>query len=429
MNKKISVNLAVAIAIIAMTVTFSITMILSMKIFDKTVSSVREKEILYNKIAEIDKRVRADYYGTISDETLFDMISVGYMAGIGDGKNAKYYTAKQYAELLDIQDGKVIGVGVEVIKQGNSYARVIEVYPDSPAALAGIQKNYTLTKIDDTDLKPLSLEQIQGLLRGEQGTEISLTYLDHTGIEQPPITLRRTPYERKSVEYVMPTGKNIGYVKISIFNNKTAAELDGAVNDLQKQGAAALVFDLRNNAGGLLEGAVSCIDVLCPAGAIGSTEDKYGEVRSLGLSDAVDVKLPMVVLTNGNTASAAELFASAIRDFGKGKLVGTKTYGKGTIQCAPQRLSDSSAISYTTGKLITAKGESFDGVGIVPDEEISLKAEEEQNFYDLTVDTDTQILRSFEVAQSLLVKSGNVATPPAASSSASTENPASAPAA
>ncbi|MEG1477591.1 MAG: peptidase, partial [Oscillospiraceae bacterium] len=124
MNKKISVNLAVAIAIIAMTVTFSITMILSMKIFDKTVSSVREKEILYNKIAEIDKRVRADYYGTISDETLFDMISVGYMAGIGDGKNAKYYTAKQYAELLDIQDGKVIGVGVEVIKQGNSYARV-----------------------------------------------------------------------------------------------------------------------------------------------------------------------------------------------------------------------------------------------------------------------------------------------------------------
>ncbi|MEG0649440.1 MAG: S41 family peptidase, partial [Oscillospiraceae bacterium] len=179
----------------------------------------------------------------------------------------------------------------------------------------------------------------------------------------------------------------------------------------------------------LFEGAVSCIDVLCPAGVIGSTEDKYGEVRSLGLSDAVDVKLPMVVLTNGNTASAAELFASAIRDFGKGKLVGTKTYGKGTIQCAPQRLSDSSAISYTTGKLITAKGESFDGVGIVPDEEISLKAEEEQNFYDLTVDTDTQILRSFEVAQSLLVKSGNVATPPAASSSASTENPASAPAA
>ncbi|MBP8854954.1 MAG: PDZ domain-containing protein [Oscillospiraceae bacterium] len=428
MNKKISVNLAVAIAIIAMTVTFSITMILSMKIFDKTVSSVREKEILYNKLAEIDKRVRAEYYGTISDETLFDMISVGYMAGIGDGKNAKYYTAKQYAELLDIQDGKVVGVGVEVIKQGNSYARVIEVYPDSPAALAGIQKNFTITKIGDIDVKPLTLEQIQTLLRGEQGTELSLTYLDAMGAEQPPIMLRRTPFERKSVEYLLPEGKTTGYVKITSFNNKTAAELDGAVSELRKQGATSLVFDVRNNEGGLLDGVVSTIDVLCPEGAIGSTEDNNGEVRSLGLSDASEVDLPMVVLTNGKTASAAELFASAIRDFGKGKIVGTKTYGKGTVQCAPQRLSDSSAISFTTGKLLTAKGESFDGVGIVPDEEIALKPEEEQNFYDLTPQTDSQIARAFEVAQSMLIKNG-VVTPPAPATSTPAAPSESAPAA
>ncbi|MEG0179147.1 MAG: S41 family peptidase [Oscillospiraceae bacterium] len=404
MNKKISVNLAVAIALIAMTVTFSITMIMSMKIFDKTVSSVREKEIMYNKIAEIDKRVRADYFGEIQDSALLDMMSAGYMAGIGDGKNAKYYTTAQYQELLDIQNGKVVGVGIDVAKLASGYARVLRVYADSPAAAAAIEKDFTITKIGDIDVKTLTIDQVQALLRGEQGTDVTITYINMMAEEQPPVVLRRTPYETKSVEYQMPEGKKTGYVKILTFNNKTAAEVDAAVRDLQDKGANALVFDVRNNAGGLLQGAVDTIDVLCPSGAIGSTEDKDGIVRSLGLSDASEVKIPMVVLTNKDTASAAELFATSIRDFGKGKLVGVKTYGKGTIQCAPVRLADSSAISFTTGKLLTSKGETFDGTGLIPDEEIALKPEEEQNFLDFTMESDPQILRAIEVAQSLRTK-------------------------
>lgn len=425
MNKKISVNLAVAIAIIAMTVTFSITMILSMKMFDKTVASVREKEMTYNKIAEIDKKVRTEYYGAINKELLDDMIAAGYMAGLGDGKNSQYYTAKQYAEYLDIKNGKVIGIGVDVVKSANGYARVIRVHPESPAAVAGMEVGSTITKIGEIDVKTMTLDAINRALRGEQGTDVSLTYLNFLSEEQPALTLRRTPYETKSVEYVLPEGKTNGYIKIITFNAKTAFEVDTAVRELQAQGATALVFDVRNNANGIMESAIATIDVLCPEGQIASVADKDGEVRSLGISDQSEVAMPMTVITNGNTTGAAEIFASSIRDFGKGKLVGAKTSGKGSIQCEPQRLSYGSAISFTIGKVLTAKNETYDGIGLIPDEEILLKAEEESMFYDLTVDTDPQILRAMEVAESLVTKgiiSGEILAPASSSTSQPTSD-------
>lgn len=431
MNKKISVNLAVAIAVIAMTVTFSITMIVAMKMFDKTVASVREKEITYNKIAEIDKKVRAEYYGAINKEYLDDMIAAGYMAGLGDGKNSQYYTAKQYAEYLDVVNGKVVGIGVDVVKAANGYARVIRVYADSPAFTAGIEKGFVITKIGDIDTKTMTLDAITKALRGAQGTELTLTYLNFMNEEQPAVTLRRTPYEVGSVEYSIQEGKTTGYVKILTFNAKTASEVDAAVRDLQAKGATAIVFDVRNNANGVLENAIQTIDVLCGEGPIASVSDKDGNIRSIGISDSMQIDMPMVALVNAGTQGAAELFASSIRDFEKGKIVGVKTPGKGSIQCEPQRLSYGSAISYTIGKLLTGKGESFDTVGLVPDDEIALKAEEELIFYDLTPESDSQILRAIEVANSLVTKgivSGTIEAPSSnVSSAASTPQGSSTP--
>lgn len=431
MNKKISVNLAVAIAIIAMTVTFSITMIVAMKMFDKTVASVREKEITYSKIAEIDKKVRAEYSGTINKEYLDDMIAAGYMAGLSDGRNSQYYTAKQYAEYLEIANGKVVGIGVDVVKAANGYARVIRVYADSPAATAGIETGFFITKVGDVDTKTMTLDAINRAMRGAQGTELALTYINFMNEEQPAVTLRRTPYEIRSVEYSMQEGKTTGYVKIITFNTKTASEVDSAVRDLQAKGAMAIVFDLRNNLNGVIENAVQTIDVLCGEGPIASVADKDGSVRSIGISDAMQIDIPMVALVNSGTQGAAELFASSIRDFGKGKIVGVKTVGKGSIQCVPQRLSYGSAISYTVGKLLTGNGESFDTVGLIPDDEVALKAEEELSFYDLTPETDSQILRAIEIANSLVTKGivGGTITDPAASTStpsaSSTSTPAS----
>lgn len=434
MNKKISVNLALAIAIIAMTVTFSVTMILSQKMFDKTVASVREKEITYNKIAEIDKTVRADYYGEINDEVLYDMIGAGYMQGIGD-TGAKYYTAKKYVEYLNEQAGKVMGVGVDVIKDSNGYARVIKVYDNSPAFDAGIAKNSYITKIGDIDVKNLTLDQINTLMRGEQGTTVALTTINALAEEQPPISLQRRQYDTPSVEAMVPQGKTTGYVKISTFNSNTAKELKAAIETMRTESnITALVLDVRNNNGGSLDAAYDVIDLLCPAGAIANTwQVQGGEVKLLETSDMNQVDLPMVVLVNNNTAAGAELLATSIRDFEKGKIVGTTTAGKGRIQCAPKRLTDGSAVSYTIGMLLTRKEKSFDGKGIVPDIEATLKAEDEKNFYDLTPESDTQIQKCFEVADSLLNKkvaqesssvSGSTASSGEASSAQSESTPA-----
>ncbi len=419
MNKKISVNLAIAIAIIAMTVTFSITMILSQNIFDKTVSSVREKEQMYDKIAEIDKNVRAEYYGAIDDNTLFDMTSTGYMNGIGD-KNARYYTANSYLEYLNEQSGKILGVGVDVVKNSDGYARIIRVYADSPASEAGLEKNGYITKIGAQDTKELTIAQINSAMRGEAGTTVDVTWVTQLAEERGTVTLQRRQYDTPSVEWSVVDGKTTGYIKIRTFNTNTAAEITQAVQDIlaQRSDISSLVFDVRDNTGGSLTAAIAAVDAVCPAGSIAVTMNKNEEKTVLGTSDVKEIAMPMAVLVNGSTAAGAELFATSIRDFGKGKVVGVTTAGKGTIQCTPVRLSDGSAISYTTGILLTKTEESFDGVGVSPDVIVEAKADELKNPYDLTIQNDSQIVKAFEVAAS---QAGQTATVVAAVSESAPE--------
>jgi len=169
-------------------------------------------------------------------------------------------------------------------------------------------------------------------------------------------------------------------------------ELKAYFERWQEEGVAVdgVVFDVRNNTGGNLTNAMHVIDYLCPVGPIASQQNKDGTVTTLETSDASEVELPMVVLVNGNTSYAAELFATSIREFEKGRVVGTRTACKGTIQCRPVALSDGSAFSYTVGLLLSKNGATFNGTGISPDVEASLSAEEEANFYNFTVDTDPQ---------------------------------------
>lgn len=405
MNRKISINLALAIAIIAMTVTFSVTMILSQNLFDKTVSSVREKEILYEKLAEIDKTVRADYYGAIDDNALFDMLGAGFMAGISD-PNAQYYTAKRYLEYLNEEAGKSIGIGVDFVKDSGSYPRVIRVYSSSPAADLGITNGHTLRQIDGTDLKNLSTTQVNTLLRGEEGTKLALTYADRASNETATDVLRRK-YETPSIETSHAENEVIGYIKVITFNAQTGGEVQRAIETMQasKQGLRGLIVDVRNNTGGTLKYALDVIDTLCPAGPMGYQTYADGETIVLGTSNETSrVDVPVVVLTNGATSAGAELLASAVRDFGMGQVVGTTTAGKAAVQCTPVRMTDGSAISYTVGMLTTGAGVAFDGTGITPDVEVVLKADEEKNFYDMMPEMDPQITKAKQVLAGIITK-------------------------
>ena len=400
MNRKISVGMAVSIVILAMTVTFSITMLVAMRLFDSTVSSVKEKESMYNKIAEVDRYVRSNDYYPIDETTLYDRLTAGYLLGTGD-KYARYYTANAYTELMNQQSGKVMGIGVELGMDQTGYARVTRVYEDSPAQEAGIVVGDYITAIDGTDVKSLSgVDAVQSRLQGEAGTIVNVTWLDSKAASRTT-DLTHSGYSSTTVDYQMVQG-NVGYIRIRQFDSTTPSELDYAIRSLSASGAGSLVFDLRDNGGGLLDDAIQCIDLIAPEGTLAFAEDKNGTQTLLGTSTSESrIDLPVVCLVNGSTASAAELFASSLRTLNGARLVGTTTQGKGTIQSSPQRLSDGSAVVVTVAKLVCGDGSCFDGTGLTVDVERPLTADEQTAYYDYTVENDPQIQRAVSTAQQM----------------------------
>ncbi len=419
MNRKISVGMAVTIVILAMTVTFSITMLVAMRLFDSTVNSVKEKESMYNKIAEVDRYVRSNDYYNIDETVLYDRLTAGYLLGTGD-KYARYYTANAYTELMNIQSGKIMGIGVELGMDQTGYAKVTKVYEGSPAQEAGIVAGDYITAIDGTDVKSLSgVDAVQSRLRGEAGTTVSVTWLDSEAASKTA-DLTHSGYTSTTVDYQMLD--NVGYIKIRQFDGTTPSELDYAIRFLTTNGAQSLVLDLRDNGGGVLDDAISCIDLVAPEGTVAYAEDKNGNRTVIGSSDGEsEIDLPMVCLVNGNTASAAELFAASLRTMCGARLVGTTTMGKGTIQNSPQRLSDGSAVSVTVAKLVCGDGSSFDGTGLSVDVERALSTEEAASIYDYTPETDPQVQRAVSAAQQLSGTSTLGGVNDAASSAAASE--------
>ena len=399
MNRKISLGMAVTIVILAMTVTFSITMLIAMRLFDNTVNSVKEKESMYNKIAEVDRYVRSNDYYTIDEATLYDRLTAGYLLGTGD-KYARYYTANAYTELMNIQSGKILGIGVELGIDQTGYAKVTRVYDGSPAQEAGIAVGDYITTVGDTDVKSLSgADAVYKALQGEAGTTVTVTWLDSSAASKTA-ELTHSGYTSTTVDYQLLD--NVGYIRIRQFDGTTPSELDYALRTLTANGAASLVFDLRDNGGGILEDSINCIDLIAPEGTVAYAEDKNGNRTVIGSSDAESsVSLPMVCLVNGNTASAAELFAATLRTMNGARLVGTTTMGKGTIQSSPQRLSDGSAVVITVAKLVCGDGSCFDGTGLTVDVERALSAEEATNVDDYTPQTDPQVQRAVSAAQQL----------------------------
>jgi carboxyl-terminal processing protease len=402
MNKKVSVSLLVTIVILAMTVTFSITMVAAMRLFDSTVSSVKEKENMYSKLSEIDRYVRDNDYYASDENILNDMLASGYVLGSGD-RYAKYYTADAYAELLEIQNGTLMGIGVDVVKDATTgYAKITKVYAGSPAEDLGMAKGCYITTIDDVEVKNLTnTDAIMSRLRGENGTTVNVKWLNASAQEDTSAVTRRS-YTLTTVDYQYVENGGYGYIKIRSFADSTASEIDYAIRSVTDAGATSIVFDLRDNAGGNLNSAIECIDLICPDSTIASAVAKDGTVTELGSSseDTV-VSLPMVCIVNGGTASGAELFAYSARVLNGAKLVGSTTAGKGTIQSEPKLLTDGSAVVVTKAVLQACDGTTFDGTGITVDSERKLSSDEEAMYYDFTIENDPQIQKAFATANTL----------------------------
>ena len=400
MSKKISLGVAATIALIAMAVTFSLTMVISMNMFNSTVSSVKNKERQYNKLSELDRFVRANEYFTINEDTLNDTIAAGYVLGIND-KYAKYYSAKAYSEMQAVASGKLTGIGVAVVNDTSSgYARIIRVYDNSPASENGLQVRGFITAINGTSTKTMmDTATITSALLGVEGTTTTITYLTPDRQEQT-LDLVHTNYNTPTVSYQLTAG-TCGYIRIDSFGTSTANEFKTAVDSLKEQGATCYVFDLRDNTGENLNAALVSADYCLPSGLIAQQENKDGTITDLRMSDENEITLPMVCLVNGSTAGGAELFANALRKMGGATLVGTTTMGKGVVMSDAQSFSDGSAAYITMGLLLDNEGKSWNDTGLTPDVDASLSADEQTAYYDFTIDTDPQISKAVNTAMSL----------------------------
>lgn len=391
MSRKVNLAVAATITLIAMAVTFSITMVISMDMFNNTVSSVKNKERMYNKLSEIDRYVRDNEYFDINEDTLNDTIASGYMLGISD-KYARYYSAKAYTEKVGVESGRLMNIGVSVIKDTSSgYARIIRVYDNSPASEIGLQTGGFITMIGDVSVRTMTdTAAIDSALLGEEGTTVSITYLTPDRQEQPAVELVRSNYTTTTV-FSQLTEDGCGYVCIDAFASTTGTEFRTAVENLINQGAKALVFDLRNNTGDSLDAALVAADYCVPAGLMAQSQAKDGTLTDLRISDDHEVTVPMVCLVNGSTAGGAELFANALRKMAGASIVGTTTAGKGVVLSEPQSFSDGSAAVITIGLLLDNEGQTWNGTGLTPDVDATLTADEQNSYYDFTIDTDPQI--------------------------------------
>ena len=401
MSKKISLGVAATIAIIAMAVTFSLTMVVSMKMFNTTVSSVKNKERQYNKLSEIDRFVRAGEYCTIDEDTLNDRLAAGYMNGIND-KYAVYYTAKEYSEKQSVEKGTLTGIGVAVVNDTSSgYARIIRLYDNSPAAEAGMQVGGFITAINDESTRNItSTARLTSKLLGEEGTTTTITYLTPDRQEQQ-LNLVHSNYKTPSIYTRQMVADTCGYIRIDAFTSGTASEFKAAVDELLQQGANSLVFDLRDNNGENLNAALVAADYCVPSGEIAKQQDRDGNVTVLRMSDETEINVPIVCLANGSTAGSAELFANALRKMAGATLVGTKTAGKGVVLSDAQSFSDGSAAYITVGLLLDNEDQTWNEEGLRPDIDAALSVDEQNAYYDYTLDTDPQISKAVNAATAL----------------------------
>ena len=394
MNRKISLGAALAFVIIAAAVAVCITMLVSRDTFNRKISNVEQQEQMYQKIQKIDQVVSDNSLYDVDSETLLNAIGQGVVSGIGD-PYAEYYSSSEYQKLLDEQSGDAVGIGVLLQEDSSGdYAAVVQVYPDSPAESAGLQPGDLILEVDGNSVRGMELEEVSDALIGEKGTAVSLAYRRNGSDSTAEITRRQ--YSQSSVTYQVVDG-DIGYLRISSFEENTPSQLNDALNNLQAQQVRGLVLDVRDNAGGDTGSCTECLDQLLPEGVLGYTRTGSSQRQILATSDDSEIDLPMAVLVNENTSSMAELFAVAIRDYDKGDLVGTTTYGKGVLQTL-YPLDDGSAVRITTAYFDPPASENFDGVGLTPDYEVSLGRDQLATMG--SMDGDDQLEKAVSVLRS-----------------------------
>lgn len=344
------------------------------------------------KIRQIEKALDTYYVEDYDKELAEELMYTGLAAGVGD-PYTYYLSADSLAEQMEKNSGHFVGIGVEIYAGDDGYIVVSSVTPGGPAEAAGILAEDKITEVDGESITGKTAADVSALVKGEAGTDVTLTIFRESTGEVLEKTVTRQDIQVKTVSWRMMED-NIGYIAITNFRENTYSQFKEALDMLEAEGMEKLVLDLRNNTGGLVKSAHEIGEELLPEGIMVYTMDKDGN-REDTLCDDVYNDVPLVVLVNGNSASAAEILAGAIQDTGRGQLIGTTTFGKGLVQRL-FTLPDGSGLNVTIQKYYTPNGTSIHGVGITPDYEVELPEEYAQQT-NIPAEADTQLQKAVEV--------------------------------
>lgn len=340
-------------------------------------------------LASIRTMLEDEYIGELDDEQMLEMAVKGYVAGVGD-EYTEYYTPEEMTEQYDTAMGNYVGIGIYmVVNYEEGLITVLEPMEGSPAEAAGLKEGDIITTVDGTAVTKDNVSDMSNAIKGEEGTKVKL------GIKRDSKNFE-IEVERKRIEISHINSRmlenNIAYIQIKDFDGGTAEEFKENYENLKSQGAKSLIIDIRNNGGGVVDEAIDILEMICDKDSTLLIEkDKDGNEDITKSKEDPIIDIPIVVLTNGNSASASEILAGALKDNKKATIIGEKTYGKGVIQTL-YKLSDGSGLKITTAEYCTPSRTAINKIGIEPDIEVKLP----DDIKELTDKNDTQLKRAIQ---------------------------------
>lgn len=322
------------------------------------------------KVSLIENYIEEYFLDEIDPVKMADSVYKGVVDGLGD-QYAAYYTEEEYSSIMEKTSGIYCGIGAYVSSDPATGAiTIVKPMKDSPAEKAGLKAGDVIYAVDETEVTGKDLSEVLALIKGEEGSELTMKIIRQGESDTLKFTLKRANIEEDTVAAKMFDG-GIGYIQVTGFEEITPKQFKQSLKELEKQGLNALMIDLRDNGGGLLDAAVEMLDQLLPRGLVVYTEDSHGIAEEYYAENKDQFDKPLAILVNENSASASEVFSGALQDEKKAKLVGTTTFGKGIVQTIFQ-LGDGTALKMTTAKYFTPKGRNIHGTGLEPDIPVEL---------------------------------------------------------
>lgn len=325
----------------------------------------KEAVEIKDKAEILSSYINRFYLNDIDYGKMGDIIYKAMVSGLDD-KYAAYYTKDEYKDISEKTKGEFCGIGAYISQGKNDNSlKVAGVVKGGPAEKAGIKKGDIIVEVDGENIQGKDSSYAVSKMKGKKGTNVSISVVRKGNKKPITFNIKREVIHDNTVSYKM-LDNNIGYISVSAFETVTKKQFKSAVDCLEKKNEKGLIIDLRDNGGGLLDTALDMLDHILPKKLVVYTKDKNGVAEEYYTKDDKEIKIPIVILVNGNSASASEVFCGALRDYGKAKLLGTKTFGKGIVQSS-FAFRDGTGLKFTTSKYYTPKGINIHGTGFEPD--------------------------------------------------------------